>query len=91
VTEIQILWLITAIIIFLDLLVTAVQASLSHTRLPHLLNLRENRVDAVDKTVNLLEKPRLQLGLRLAEVFFHLFFGGVVMGLIMHYSGNQVF
>ena len=90
-TEIQILWLITAIIIFLDLLVTAVQASLSHTRLPHLLNLRENRVDAVDKTVNLLEKPRLQLGLRLAEVFFHLFFGGVVMGLIMHYSGNQVF
>lgn len=88
-TEIHLLWLGIAIIILMDLLVTVVKASLSHARLPYLLNIRENQENAVDQTVNLLEKPLLQLGLRMAEAFFHLFFGGVLIALILKYFANQ--
>ena len=88
-TDILNLWFGVAIVLLTDLLVAVVKATFSHARLPHLLNLREHRQSAVDQTVNLLEKPLLQLSLRVAETICHLFLGGVLMVLIAAYNGYQ--
>ena len=88
-TDILNLWFGVAIVLLTDLLVAVVKATFSHARLPHLLNLREHRQSAVDQTVNLLEKPLLQLSLRVAETICHLFLGGVLMVLIATYNGYQ--
>jgi len=65
-------------LLIMDLLVVVVKSSLSYTRLPHLLNLRERRENEVDQTVKLIEEPRLQTGLRLALMFMHFLMAGLV-------------
>ena len=77
------LLIFTLIIFLLDLLVTAVKASLSHVRLPQLLNLRENREVVVDRTVSLIEKPRLRTSLRLALMLIHFLLAGIFTDLII--------
>jgi CBS domain containing-hemolysin-like protein len=84
VTEI---WIFTLIIFLLDLLLTAVKASLTHARLPQLLNLRENRQTAVESTVNLIEQPRLRTSLRVAPMLIHFLLAGIFTDLIMTVGG----
>ena len=71
-------WIVAIVIWALALLTSAVKASLSYTRLPYLLNLRESHETAVDRTVNLIEKPQLRTSLRIALVFFHFMLAGSV-------------
>ena len=78
-----------ASIFLLDLLVTAVKASLSFARLPQLLNLRENRQAAIDRTVNLIEKPRLRTSLRLAVLLMHFLLAGLLTELIINAWGVE--
>jgi putative hemolysin len=80
VTEI---WILTIIIFLLDLLVTAVKSSLTHARLPQLLNLRENRETVVDRTVSLIEQPRMRTGLRLAVMLTHFLLAGIFTNLVL--------
>ncbi len=68
----------------LDLLAGAVKASLSYARLPYLMSLREGREEKVDRTVGVIEKPRLRSSLRLAMAFFHFLFG---WSLAYHLAG----
>lgn len=82
-TENLIIWLVAAIILALDLLIIAVKACLSHARLPHLLSIRENRGAAVDKTVSLIEEPRLRTGLRLAITLVHILLAGLAVLIIV--------
>jgi len=77
VTETIIISIIFAVIFLLDLLVTAVKASMSHARLPYLLNLRETRQEIVDRTVKVIEETRLHTSLRLAVMFFHFLLAGL--------------
>jgi len=77
VTETIIIYIISGVIFLLDLLVTAVKASMSHARLPYLLNLRETRQEIVDRTVKVIEEPRLHTSLRLAMMFFHFLLAGL--------------
>ena len=77
------IWIFTIIIFLLDLLVTAVKASLTHARLPQLLNLRENREAVVDRTVSMIEQPRLRTSLRLAVMLTHFLLAGIITDLIL--------
>ncbi len=81
------IWIFTIILLLLDLLVTVVKASLSHARLPQLLNLRENRLTAVDRTVSLIEQPRLRTSLRLAMVSIHFLLAGIYVDLLISVAG----
>jgi len=86
VTETILVWTLAALFFLVDLLVVAVKASLSHARLPHLLSLREGRETAVDKTVALIEEPRLRLGLRLALMLCHFLLAGFLPMLFTVYA-----
>ncbi len=77
------IWIITIIIFLLDVLVTVVKASMTHARLPQLLNLREDRAGVVDRTVGLIEQPRLRTSLRLAAVLVHFLLAGVITTLVI--------
>jgi len=89
VTNILLVWILTAVFLILDLLVVAVKASMSYAKLPYLLNLRESQEDAVDQTVNLIEDSRLRTGLRLALIFFHVMLAGLVPTVFIAY-GNEM-
>jgi len=86
VTDILLVWVLAVVLLILDLLVVAVKSSLSFARLPHLLNLRENRENEVNLTVKLIEEPRLQTGLRLALMFFHFLLAGLVPVIFFAYG-----
>ena len=76
-TETLLIYIISGVVFLLDLLVIAVKASMSHARLPYLLNLRETRQEIVDRTVKVIEEPRLHTSLRLAMMFFHFLLAGL--------------
>jgi len=76
-------WIAFGILLVLDLIVTAVRSSLLNTRLPHLLNLREAHPGEVDRTVVLLERPRLRASLRLASTVVHIASAGIGLGLVL--------
>lgn len=77
-TEIPLIWILTAGFFILDLLVIAIHTSLSFASLPHLLNLRETREKSIDRTVRVIEDPRLRTSLRLAVLFIHFIFAGLL-------------
>ncbi len=83
-TEITIIGLISGILFLLDILVTIVQASYMHVRLPQLLNLRENRKTDVDQVVSIIETPRLHTSLRVALMFTHVMLAGMIVLLFIH-------
>ena len=85
-TEYTLVWILTAVVFTLDLLVIAVKASFSYTGLPQLLNLREGREEIVERTVTVLEKPRLRTGLRLAVTIMHVFLAGLITLLLVGYG-----
>jgi len=79
-------WILAAIFFGLDLLVITVRASFSHARLPYLLNLRKGREGVVDRTIRVLEKPRLRTSLRLSVIFVHFILGGLISYLFVAYG-----
>jgi putative hemolysin len=62
--------------LLLDLVITAVRTSLTQARLPNLIDLREQRPAAVDRTLRLLERPSLRVSLRLALVLVRFLLAG---------------
>ena len=78
-TEPIIIWILTPLVLLLDLLVVSVKASLSHSSLPYLLNLRESREAAVERAVRAIEEPRMRTSLRLAMTFVHFLAAGLVI------------
>ncbi len=85
-TDILLIWVITAGLLILDLLAAAVKTSMSYAKLPYLLNLRENQEDAVDQTVKIIEDPRLRTSLRLALIFFHFLLAGLLPMILVTYG-----
>lgn len=82
--EKSVVWLLAGIVLLLDLLVIAVKASMSHARLPFLLNLREGREPIVDRTVSIIEEPRLRTSFRLAVTFGHFFLAGLIALILIN-------
>jgi CBS domain containing-hemolysin-like protein len=84
-SEIITVWAIAIGLLGLDLLTSAVKTSLTFARLPHLLSLRADREGAVDRTVALIERPRLRTALRSAMVFFHFLLAGWIVVILRVY------
>lgn len=85
-TDSLIIWIVAAVLLGLDLLAGAVKAGLSYARLPYLLSLREGREAQVDRTVSIIEKPRLRSSLRLAMAFFHFLLAGLLPMILQVYA-----
>ena len=85
-TDLMIVWIMAAVLLGLDLLTAAVKASLSYARLPYLLSLRDDREAKVDRTVSIIEKPKLRSSLRLAMATFHFLLAGMLPILIVAYG-----
>lgn len=65
--------------LFLDLLLASVRISLVNAHLPRLLNIREEREEAVDSTIQRIERPRVRYSLRLAHlILLTLLIGSVI-------------
>jgi CBS domain containing-hemolysin-like protein len=81
--------LLTGFILFLllDLVVTAIRASLTQARLPNLIDLREQHPAAVDRTLRLLEKPSLRVSLRLALGLVRFLLAGLALLLFQALAG----
>lgn len=70
------LWVIVALFIIWDLLVTAARSAFVHARLTYLLGMLENQPEKIQKTIKLLEKPSLHAGLRLSNIISHFVIAG---------------
>jgi len=77
------LWTILVVLLVFDLLVWVVRASLANARIPQLITLREQRPAVVEKTMQLLENPRLRPMLRLVVAILHFMIGFVIYALIL--------
>lgn len=71
------LWIAFAILLTIDLALALVRSSLLNARLPHLISLRDQTPQAVERTIALLEKPRLWVSLRLGVIIVHFMLYGV--------------
>ena len=86
------LWITLAILFLLDLLLAAVRVSVLNTRLPFLLTLRDHAPGLVERTISLLNKPRLRTSLRLGLVAVHfMFLGTAVWQSVLLAGGPQGF
>lgn len=76
----------------IDLLLAAVRSSLLNARLPYLLSLRAQYQQAVDRTMALMDKPRLRTSLRLGLVIVHfLLLGMVIWQFLLLFGGPPSF
>jgi putative hemolysin len=81
------LWIAFAILLGIDLALSLVRASLLNVRLSHLVKLREQTPQAVERTMALVEKPRLRVSLRLGVVIIHFMLLGVSTWLFLLLTG----
>lgn len=69
----SIVWLFFAFFILLDLFLAILRAALLNARLPQLIELGSNDEQDFDRTIKILEKPRLRATLRLVMGLSHAF------------------
>ena len=72
----QTLVILAVLFLAMDLFFVALRASFIYVRIPHLGSHREKDPDGVDRTLRLLETPRLTATLRLCVVFSHFLMAG---------------
>jgi putative hemolysin len=82
------LWIAFAILLFVDFLLAAVRGSILNLRLPFLVTLRDQYPGGVDRILNLLEKPRLRVSLRLGLVVVHFLLLGVASWIFVTLVGS---
>lgn len=73
------LLILLAVTALLDLFMTLVRFALVNAHLPRLLNLREGREDLVDRTVAIIERPRIRVSLRVTQSILHILFGVLLL------------
>ena len=85
VTEESFLWIVFVVSLTIDLVFTAIKAALTNARLPFLLNLREEHGERVDRTIKVIDRPRLRISLRLALLLSHFVSAGLLILIIQYY------
>lgn len=65
------IWLLLVALILIDLLFSAVRSSLLNTRPLQLINLREMDPKGVERALNVLEKKRMRISLRISLILMH--------------------
>lgn len=73
------LFIVLAVVLFIDLFLTLIRFSLVNAHLPRLLNIREGKEELVDRTIKTIERPRIRVSLRVFAAIVHFFFGAVVI------------
>lgn len=73
---------ILVVLLLLDILLLVVRSSFVNAHLPRLLNLRPDFEEAVDQTIQRLERPRIRLSLRFSHFFLLLAITACVIQLI---------
>lgn len=81
----SILWGIFIIFLLLNLLFTATRTSLIETRIPYLMGMQQEKPAALERTIKLLEKPRLKATLRSGVVVIHFLLAVTIWFLLMKY------
>ncbi len=72
-------------ILLIDLLVSAVKSAMSHARLPYLFNLREKNAQDVDRTIKVIERPRIRTTLRIALILCHVLSAALLLMILIYY------
>jgi len=85
VNQLQQYWLALAVFFVIDLLVSSVKSAMTHAGLPYLFNLREKNQESVDRTIKVIERPRLRTSLRLALILTHFMLAGALILLLRIY------
>lgn len=83
--NLTLLWILWPLLLLSNLLVSAVKSALSHARLPYLLNFREREQDRVDRTIAIIERPRLRNTLRLSLILSHFLLAGLSLLILLQY------
>ncbi|MDR3576634.1 MAG: hemolysin family protein [Anaerolineaceae bacterium] len=83
------LWFLLVLFLVLDLVFMVVRASLVNARLPGLLELHEQNPAGVDRTMELLERPKLRPAIRLAVLVIHFLLVGAGWLLFVDLLGYQ--
>ncbi|HMD88054.1 MAG TPA: hypothetical protein VKF38_02725, partial [Anaerolineaceae bacterium] len=82
------LWFLFVLFLIIDLFFTVVRASLVNARQPALLELHEQNPTGVDRTMKLLERPRLRPAIRLAALVIHFLLIGTGLLLFVNLVGS---
>ena len=83
--ETDLLWLLLAVLLLLDLLFTASRASFTYLRLSQLEQYAEANPSAVDNILQLVKRSHLPATLRLSVVLMHFMMAGVASWLTISY------
>jgi CBS domain containing-hemolysin-like protein len=81
----EILWVVFVLILLIDLVIAVMRVSMLNARMPYLLTLREKNPAAVERTIQLLGKPRLRIALALVVVIIHYLLLGTVIWIYAIY------
>ena len=73
----MLMWVLFGLSLVLDILIVMVNISFSYSRLPYLLNLREEHQKAVERIIRLTEKPHLWSALILVSMLLHFLIAGL--------------
>lgn len=84
--DVRYLWLITAALLGLDLLITSIRVSVVNARIPQLLTLgAQNEKRNIDPTLAIVEKLSLRAALRFILVVLHLLLAVMTYALLITY------
>jgi CBS domain containing-hemolysin-like protein len=81
---IEVYLLLLLLFVVLDLSISAVRASLLNARPLRLLTLRERNPVRIERTLGLLQNPRLRASLRVGQVLMRLLLSALALGLTTH-------
>ena len=81
-----ILWVIFVVLLMLNLLFSATRTSFIETRVPYLMGMRNENPVLLERTIKLLEKPRLKATLRSGVVVIHFLLAVTIWFLLMRYQ-----
>ncbi len=76
------MWALFSLCLLLDILFVMVNTSFSYSRLPYLLNLREEHETAVDNLMQLIEIPHFRSALILSSMLIHFLIAGLGVYLL---------
>lgn len=84
--DVRYLWLITAVLLGLDLLITSIRVSVVNARIPQLLTLgAQNEKRSLEPTLAIVEKLSLRAALRFILVVLHLLLAVMTYALLTTY------
>lgn len=86
----NLLWSLLLILIVIDLYFAAVRTALVNAHIPRMVNLEDQSPQSIDKTINILERPRLRATFRLMLGFTHFLIAAVAWWIAFTLWGSSL-